>query len=807
MVGTPAGIVVRMSAPLPESPPQPRTLADQLRGWADRRLAALLEARPDLANPAPQDCSQLASRAGTRASVLRALDRLTTLELAVLDALAVLGGRAGRDRLTEVVQAAPDSVSAALDRLADLALVWGTDDDLRVVTAVGEAVGTTVSRLGPPAEQLLASYGPERLAQLLADLGDRSSGDRAKDAVRIGELLAHPAAVERLVESCDPAARAMLDHLETTGSDGASEVAVAAVTVATAVAPVEQLVARGLLLPRDRRHLAVPREVGLARRGGRTTREPVDAMPPLATASREAGLVDRAAAGAASELVHRLELLLDHWGAEPPAALRQGGLSVRDLRASAALLHGDERLAALHVELAWASGLLGQGATTEVDAAWLPTDQYDRWRAQPMAQRWASAAAAWLHNPRLVGLVGSRAQGKTVNALAPDLESGWLVDTRLETLGEVASLPAGAVLASGTGVPSVVARHRWLRPRRPASRSDAVAWALDEAAVVGVMALGGLATSGRTLLEEGPAAAAKMLDPLLPPPVDHVLVQADLTAVAPGPLVESLARDLAVLAQVESRGGATVYRFTEASVRHAFDVGWSATEVHEAIGRAAGTEVPQPLRYLVDDVARTFGRVRVGTVESFLRSDDEAALTELAHDPRAAGLRLRRIAPTVMLSDTPIDVLLPKLRQLGVAPVVEGSDGGVHVARRDAHRARGPRTPRIPPASESAARRAAHAAAAVTAIRAGDRVADRRRLPASAPLRQSPAAVLALLREAVDAGAPVWIDYVDNDGSISERVVDPQRVEGGWLRAFDHRSEEVRSYAVHRITAVRPLAP
>src|SRR3712207_9193241 len=82
------------------------------------------------------------------------------------------------------------------------------------------------------------------------------------------------------------------------------------------------------------------------------------------------------------------------------------------------------------------------------------------------------------------------------------------------------------------------------------------------------------------------------------------------SAVAPGPLEEHLARDLAAVAQVESRGGATVYRFTPASVRHAFDLGWSALEVHEAIGRAvAGAggrgEGAQGPEYLVDAVSRT----------------------------------------------------------------------------------------------------------------------------------------------------------------------------------------------------------
>jgi predicted DNA-binding transcriptional regulator YafY len=57
----------------------------------------------------------------------------------------------------------------------------------------------------------------------------------------------------------------------------------------------------------------------------------------------------------------------------------------------------------------------------------------------------------------------------------------------------------------------------------------------------------------------------------------------------------------------------------------------------------------------------------------------------------------------------------------------------------------------------------------------------------------------------VEAGRTVWIGYVDNHGSTVERVVDPVKVEGGWLTAFDHRSDDVRSFAVHRITAVNPL--
>jgi predicted DNA-binding transcriptional regulator YafY len=94
----------------------------------------------------------------------------------------------------------------------------------------------------------------------------------------------------------------------------------------------------------------------------------------------------------------------------------------------------------------------------------------------------------------------------------------------------------------------------------------------------------------------------------------------------------------------------------------------------------------------------------------------------------------------------------------------------------------------------------------VTALRAGDRAAEHRPEPAlRAAEPVTPAATLAVLREALEGGSSVWIGYVDNHGATVERVVDPVRVEAGWLDAYDHRTEGVRSFAVHRITGVRRL--
>ncbi|HEU4515294.1 MAG TPA: helicase C-terminal domain-containing protein [Nocardioidaceae bacterium] len=784
----------------------PRTLADQFRSWSDDELARLLRARPDLSVPAPQDSTQLASRAGTRASALRAVDQLDVLSLAVIDAVVALGGRCSLTDLQRHVNAGPEAVACAVDDLRGLALLWGHPDELRAVSVLADVVGTTVSGLGPAAEHLLSSYGPARVAALARDLGLPVSGDRHTDIETIARHLADQEAVESLAAELDARARAILDHLERDGAPGTVESTERSVTRADAESPVDQLLARGLVVAADRKHVLVPREVAICLRDGRTTRHRVDEPPALATSSREQSLVDRAAAGAAFDLVRHVELLLEHWGTHPPSALRAGGLGVRDLRAAAELLHLDERAAALHVEVAAAAWLLAVGDTEQHDAAWLPTDTFDMWSSGSAGERWAALAGAWLESPRLMGLVGTRDESrKAVNALTPDLERGWTAEARRGALAELAGLPEGEVLASATGIPSLVDRLRWRLPRRPAQRAEAVAWALEEAAVLGVSALGGLSAHGRALLEGEPPHrdAAKALEPLLPDPVDHVLLQADLTAVAPGPLEHDLAHKLAMMADIESRGGATVYRFTASSVRRAFDSGWSSAEVHGFLTSSSRTPVPQPLVYLVDDVARRFGTVRVGAAGSFLRSDDESALRELVHSPRASGLRLRQIAPTVVVSDVPVDVLLPRLRELGLAPVVEAPDGTVRLARRDTHRARAPRHRPAGP-DLGTARLEARVAATVGAVRAGDRAAASRPRGAEAgtPGRGGPMATMAALREAVEAKATVWIAYLDNHGSTIERVVDPVKVDAGWLTAFDHRADDVRSFAVHRITRV-----
>jgi hypothetical protein len=289
---------------------------------------------------------------------------------------------------------------------------------------------------------------------------------------------------------------------------------------------------------------------------------------------------------------------------------------------------------------------------------------------------------------------------------------------------------------------------------------------------------------------------------LLPEPVDHVLAQPDLSLIAPGPLVAELADTLAVVADVESSGGATVFRVSESSVRRALDAGWSAPDLHDFFTRSSRTPVPQALDYLVDDVARQHGRLRVGSIESYVRSDDHGLLSQVLNDRRTTSAELRRLAPGVLVSGLAADEVLTVLREAGYAPAGERPGGAVLTRPPARPRALGRRSgsdssPAPRPLSTD------EIGGTVRQMRAGDAALSARRGEA---VRQVPgvttASTLELLSRAVREGAAVWLGYVDAQGSGSQRVVRPVSLVGGFLQGYDERRGENSTFAVHRITSV-----
>ncbi|MGW2724665.1 helicase-associated domain-containing protein [Streptomyces sp. NPDC001492] len=839
------------------TPAAPRSLAEALRNRDDASLAALLRARPDLITPVPTDLTQLATRAGTRASVVRALERLDRFALQTAEALAVAADPAGYDELLGLMSGdgGDPAVTAALPRalgtLREQALVWGDDDRLRLVRTARELLAPSPQHpsptgLGPTVQEATAGMSPGRIQEIVTAVGLPSTHDSVSAVASLTALYGDRARMAALLAEAPAESREVLDRLVWGPPYG---------QVTADPAPrLRWLLDRGLLLPTAPGTVVLPREVALHLRGGRAHRA-AEPLPPAleVTATHRPQVVDATAAGQAYTALATVEELLKDWDEGGPAVLRAGGLSVRDLKRTAVALDVSEPVAAFWVELAYAAGLLASDG--EADERYAATPAYDEWLELPAAERWAQLAQAWLTATRTAGVVGGRdAKERTLSALGPGLDRSAAPEIRHRVLSLLAGLPEGASPAAE----SVLARLRWERPLRGPQQSDDLrgrlaTWALSEAEMLGVTGRGALSAHGRALLgapapapspapkdaepaQEGPgdklpvhhvpltveplspaeqatasAAAGRLLAPLMPEPLDHVLLQADLTAVAPGPLKRPLADMLDVLADVESKGGATVYRFTPGSVRRALDAGRTATDLHAFLSAHSRTPVPQPLTYLIDDVARKHGHLRVGAASAYVRCDDDTMLNEIMADKRAASLRLRRLAPTVLATQADPATLLDGLRAMGFAPAAESAEGDVLITRADAHRTP-PRTAPEPVPDGPPTPDATLLAAAIRAIRAGDLASTAPRKPTASAApggdlpRTTSAETLATMQAAVLTGEALWIGYVNAEGAASQRVIAPIRVEGGFVTAYDHTADEVRTYPLHRVTGVAELA-
>jgi hypothetical protein len=725
----------------------------------DDRLVRLLELRPDLTQPPPGSIAALAARAQARQSVKAAGDDLDFLTLGVLDALLVLHADTTAvppAKLTALLgdRVPDDQLTAALDALRERGLVWG-DATLRVVAEAPAAL-------------------PWYPGQVTLENTTRPAGE-----------------ISALLDALDDAQRQLLDRLLSGSPVGRTRDAAPGTPPDR---PVQRLLAAGLLRQVDDETVILPRVVGQVLRG--EVPGPVDLVAPVPTTSTTTADVDAAAAGAVIDLLRETELVFETLGAAPVPELRSGGLGVREVKRLTKVTGIDEQRLSLILEMSAAAGLISAGVPRpeppEGDGPyWAPTLQADRFNDSPSAERWHLLTSTWLDLPSRPGLAGCRGpDNKPIAALSDALFSTAAALDRRLLLTLLAELRPGAGLGTAEASRALLWRRpRWSLRLQPGPVADL----LDEATALGLVGRGALSTPGRELVSgASDDRVVAAMNRVLPEPIDHFLLQADLTVVVPGPLHRDLSDRLAEVAAVESAGAAMVYRITESSIRRALDIGRTASGLHEFFHKHTKTPVPQGLTYLIDDVARRHGQLRVGIAASFVRCDDTALLAQVAAAPLAEALQLRLLAPTVAVSQAPIADVLATLRDAGFAPAAEDATGAIVDLRR-----RGARVTDVPH------RRSYRGISPPTAQTLEAIVAMLRKVAATSPaMRVDPGTAVLLLQQAVRDQSSVVMGYVDPAGVATQRVVSPISVRGGQLVAFDPASGRVREFAVHRVTSV-----
>lgn len=855
-------------------------LAVHLTALPDREVAALLVARPDLAAPPSSSFLALATRAGAPGSIEHALAGLDAPALAVAEAVVALSRpdesrRAGGAGPTEVAEAAE---AAGNGQAGGAGGASGEPAD-------GEPLGDPADQPATPADQatpadpasldsadsvdlagLVAAHLPlpaEQVTEALEHLGRLALVIEGRPLAALeaafgphpfglGPWAAEPLSAEQLPPT--------LEELSEDAAGGGGKPVIPAASVemlqaltwgppagtlrAGGTAPgAAPLIERGWLERSSDAHgrtrFILPRQVALALRGGRLTREPLTAPEAGDLETVGADVVASEASFHAEEAVRLVAALLEEWGREGGTIRRTGGVSARALARTADALGLEADAAARIIEIAAGAGLLG---LDDDGATWVPSSQAAGWLTDSLPQRWAPLALAWSGSARTPWLTGTRDDDGTLRAvLSPDLEAGWAARLRARVLALLGDLPPGA-----SATPAFVrAALTWQSPRRLIP-GGAVSAVLAEAETLGITGGGALTEAGRILARRAAASLDEQdpglsgvpggptdpgdagraedaggnphAEPLsddqaltaleaalaadLPAAVEMILVQSDLTAIVPGRPAPELAALLERTSVVESRGGALTVRFTPESVRGALDVGYRAEEITQEIGRYSPTPLPDSLSVLIQDAARHHGAVRVRAVSALLRVGDEATAAGLLAEPRLRDLGLDQVAPGILVATASAGQVLRELRATGLAPVTEDASGHLVVGPATAQQARRAPEPTRPGSEHSVQRRRPGRRELTTLVgrlRVGQEALQ---AAGETAVATDPVHALAVLRQAQSSRSRLRLSLAGPDGAVQERQVRVMAVEPGRVRLRDVVRETELTVAVHRIVSV-----
>ena len=711
------------------------TFADELRLRSESDLAALFTLRPDLLSPVPNDFSALAARANSTPSLVRALDSLNLWHYQIVEAACSI---AEPFKKSELIAVTSSETTFAIENLWQLGLIYKDGDKYRTPTNLKLLIGDEPVGLGP--------IYPGK-----ADLNKLKDVPKTSEAV-LAKLTWGPP-------------RGQITDIKKPGT------------------AIGWLLDNNILIPMDSHTVALPREFGIKLRGGKVHKELSIKAPDLTGKKLSQKQIDLAAIANISTVMRWCEELLHNLSDEPPTALRTGGIGIRDLKRIAEHIGVDEACAGFIAELCYLGGLL----VIDPDDQILPTSAFDLWLTKDPEERWYSLAVLWLESSRVAGLIG-KSSDKNIAPLGPELDRagvGLIKQTTLKVL-----LENEEITPEITSLQSIV---KWFNPQR--ANNDFIEWNIREAEWLGITGQGALSTYGKNLIS---SAEVLGIEAALPKPVDHILIQADNSAVAPGPLTPELAAEMGTLADIESRGGATVYRFSEASIRRGLDHGKTGDQIKTFLTKISKAPMPQPLDYLIADIAKRHGRLRVGQAHSYIRCEDEAIVQQILHDKKCEHLRLRKIAPTVLVSEFELTEVISELREFGYLPAAENA-GGVLLSQPNLRRAKSrPKPPRI--ISDFTAPKEAVVLSAVKAVKTGDRS---RKVEPIVP-GTSANETLSLLNQYIEEQSSLMIAYADTNGGVTNRIIQPVSISLGTLTARDHVTGELTQFRIPRITGVAP---
>jgi hypothetical protein len=208
-----------------------------------------------------------------------------------------------------------------------------------------------------------------------------------------------------------------------------------------------------------------------------------------------------------------------------------------------------------------------------------------------------------------------------------------LAETWLSLLGDEAARELLAILPAE----SFERRLAEVYPFADSTATNRIKKVAEIANLIGLIA-SSQATSWLGLLSSSLQNASERAIAGLPSAAERVIIQADLTLIAPSPLPTELEISLRRFADTEQIGMASSYRLSALSVSHGLETGLAVEEIRALLLRLSAKDLPQPVDYLLKEAESRFARLKVYATKSGAHSQivstDKILLAEIHNDQR-----------------------------------------------------------------------------------------------------------------------------------------------------------------------------
>jgi hypothetical protein len=350
------------------------------------------------------------------------------------------------------------------------------------------------------------------------------------------------------------------------------------------------------------------------------------------TKQTDQGFIDSQAGISAFETVQAITELVIELEQRYVKEVGRGQVGLPELKRLALHLGRDVDYARLLYSLAQMASLIGIA-----DKRWQISSEYSNWLTSSTQERWQLLASAWL---TLLGEIAASELAGTKNLKSAFAETFPLANegvltfmSRLSKLAELIGITSGHEVAS------------WFKP----------------------------------LLEGKSKEAFLMLQNHLPKIQNKIIVQADLTIIAVGPLPTDKELKLRRFVETERIGIASTYRISTLSVTFGLETGLTEADIRALLTELSGIPLPQPVDYLIKEAACRFGRLVLVEIPNgtHIQSSESILLTQILNDSTLRTISIIKVNENTLESRFEQDIVYYQLRESKYAAIRKDSAGEV----------------------------------------------------------------------------------------------------------------------------------